>query len=82
MQLETPGYLAGKVIALTMALSNCAQPVGQLVYGVLFDALRSNLVPMALGTAAVSLVIAGLTYRTLKRSLAQMDESDAPEAVV
>lgn len=35
MQLETPGYLAGKVIALTMALSNCAQPVGQLVYGVL-----------------------------------------------
>lgn len=79
VQLETPGHLVGKVIALTMALSNCAQPVGQLVYGALFDALRSNLVPVALGTAAVSLVIAGLTYRTLKYGLAQMGESYASE---
>ncbi|MEG0461754.1 MFS transporter, partial [Gordonibacter sp.] len=69
IQLETPGHLVGKVIALAMALANCAQPVGQLVYGALFDALRGDLVPVALGTAAISLFIAGLTYRTLKRGL-------------
>ena len=33
VQLETPAHLIGKVIALTMALANCAQPVGQLLYG-------------------------------------------------
>ena len=38
VQLETPGHLVGKVIALTMSLANCAQPVGQLIYGGLFDA--------------------------------------------
>ncbi|MEF9876951.1 MAG: MFS transporter [Gordonibacter sp.] len=69
IQLETPGHLVGKVIALAMALANCAQPVGQLVYGALFDALRGDLVPVALGTVAISLFIAGLTYRTLKRGL-------------
>ncbi|MEG2532684.1 MAG: MFS transporter [Gordonibacter sp.] len=69
IQLETPGHLVGKVIALAMALANCAQPVGQLVYGALFDALRGDLVPVALGTAAISLFIAGLTYRTLRRGL-------------
>lgn len=76
IQLETPGHLVGKVIALAMALANCAQPVGQLVYGALFDALRGDLVPVALGTAAISLFIAGLTYRTLKRGLSAGNAPD------
>ncbi len=42
IQLETPAHLVGKVIALAMSLANCAQPVGQLVYGGLFDALRGK----------------------------------------
>ncbi|WP_080799904.1 MFS transporter [Arabiibacter massiliensis] len=74
IQLETPPHLVGKVIALAMALANCAQPVGQLVYGGLFDALRSNLVPVALGTGAVALVIAVVTYRVLKKGLANLPE--------
>ncbi len=77
VQLETPPHLVGKVIALAMALANCAQPVGQVVYGALFDALRANLVPVAVGTALVSLVIAGFTYRMLKRGLAELDERAA-----
>ncbi|MEG2477518.1 MFS transporter [Gordonibacter sp.] len=76
IQLETPGHLVGKVIALAMALANCAQPVGQLVYGALFDALRGDLVPVALGTAAISLFIAGLTYRTLRRGLSAGNAPD------
>ena len=65
VQLETPGHLVGKVIALTMSLANCAQPVGQLIYGGLFDALRGNLVPVALGTAAIAFVIGLVTFRVL-----------------
>lgn len=76
IQLETPGHLVGKVIALAMALANCAQPVGQLVYGALFDALRGDLVPVALGTAAISLFIAGLTYRALRRGLSAGNAPD------
>lgn len=72
VQLETPGYLVGKVIALTMSLANCAQPVGQLIYGGLFDALRGNLVPVALGTAAVAFVIGLVTFRVLKKGLAEL----------
>ena len=72
VQLETPGHLVGKVIALIMSLANCAQPVGQLIYGGLFDALRGNLVPVALGTAAVAFVIGLVTFRVLKKGLAEL----------
>ncbi|MFR1639538.1 MAG: MFS transporter [Eggerthellaceae bacterium] len=72
VQLETPGHLVGKVIALTMSLANCAQPVGQLIYGGLFDALRGNLVPVALGTAAIAFVIGLVTFRVLKKGLAEL----------
>lgn len=77
IQLETPGHLVGKVIALAMAMGNCAQPVGQLVYGGLFDALRGNLVPVALGTMVAALVIAGLTFRVLKKGLADLPAGEA-----
>lgn len=80
VQLETPGHLVGKVIALAMALANCAQPVGQLVYGLLFDVLRGNLLPVALGTVAVSLLVAFLTYRVLKRGLAELSTEDSTGA--
>lgn len=76
VQLETPPHLVGKVIALAMALANCAQPLGQLVYGTLFDALRGNLVPVALATGLVALVIAVLTFRVLKKGLADLPAAD------
>lgn len=72
VQLETPGHLVGKVIALTMSLANCAQPIGQLVYGGLFDTLRGNLVPVAVGTAAAAFVIGLITFRVLKKGLADL----------
>ncbi|WP_417135058.1 MFS transporter [Rubneribacter badeniensis] len=73
VQMETPGHLVGKVIALMMSLANCAQPVGQLVYGGLFDALRADLVPVVLGTAAVSFAIGLATWRVLGRGLRDVE---------
>ena len=46
--------------------------VGQLIYGGLFDALRGNLVPVALGTALIAFVIGAITFRVLKRGLAEL----------
>ena len=37
IQRRTPERLTGKVMAFVYTLSLCAQPVGQLVYGALFD---------------------------------------------
>ncbi|WP_129595924.1 MFS transporter [Anaerophilus nitritogenes] len=38
IQEETPIHLRGKVISCVMTLSMCAQPLGQAIYGFLFDA--------------------------------------------
>ena len=37
IQQGTPEHLIGKVMAYTSAITMCAQPVGQMVYGFLFD---------------------------------------------
>ena len=37
IQARTPDHLMGKVMACVFTLSMCAQPVGQIVYGALFD---------------------------------------------
>ena len=37
IQARTPETLMGKVMSFVFTLSMCAQPVGQIVYGALFD---------------------------------------------
>ncbi len=61
IQMETPTALTGKVIACVMALSMCAQPVGQAMYGFLFDALSSMQYLVVFGGAIVSMGIALLS---------------------
>lgn len=39
-QTETPQNLVGKVIAVILAVSMCAQPLGNVVYGILFEICR------------------------------------------
>ena len=37
IQQNTPDELLGKIMAYTAAVTMCAQPIGQMVYGFLFD---------------------------------------------
>lgn len=37
IQQRTPEHLMGKVMAYVFTLSMCAQPIGQIIYGALFD---------------------------------------------
>ena len=39
IQGRTPERLMGKVMSYVFTLSMCAQPIGQMVYGALFDLL-------------------------------------------
>ena len=40
LQRATPPHLLGKVASFVAAISTCAMPLGQALYGLLFDALR------------------------------------------
>ncbi|MEG0687578.1 MAG: MFS transporter, partial [Hungatella sp.] len=59
VQTETPPELVGKIIALMMSISMCAQPIGQAIYGVVFDVFQNHagiiLLCVALLSAFVSL---------------------------
>lgn len=57
VQGETPKSLIGKVMALVMALANCATPVGALAYGWLLDAFRNDISVVVVGVVAISLIL-------------------------
>lgn len=57
LQAGAPSALVGKLIALFMTLVNCATPLGQAVFGVLFDVLPAWTI--ALATALELAVVAG-----------------------
>lgn len=42
IQMDTPSHLIGKVVACALSFSNCAQPIGQAIYGYLFDLFYKN----------------------------------------
>ncbi len=63
IQGETPTQLTGKVLSLVMALAMCSQPLGQAMYGVLFDAFKATPYVIILGAAVISGGIALLSKK-------------------
>lgn len=59
IQQRTPNNLIGKVMAYVATISMCAQPLGQLVYGLLFDnfagAIYLVLIPTGIIVSAIGL---------------------------
>lgn len=43
IQQSTPERLVGKVMAYTAAITMCAQPLGQMVYGIVLDGFRGQI---------------------------------------
>lgn len=58
VQAQTPAHLIGKVISCLLALAMCAQPIGQAMYGVLFDQFVHVPWVIILGSALISVAIA------------------------
>lgn len=58
VQSRTPGNLIGKVIAVMLTASMCAQPLGNAMYGFLFEICGGYEFAVVLFAGAVSLVIA------------------------
>ena len=63
IQQDTPDELIGKIMAYTSAVTLCAQPVGQMVYGALFDRFQENvylvLIPSGIAVCAIGLLATG-----------------------
>lgn len=66
VQTETPPHFVGKVVAYIMMFVMCAQPVGQLIYGVLFERLANLSIPV-IGAGLVSMGIAIYSKKALKK---------------
>lgn len=58
MQRETPQNMIGKVIAVVLTVSMCTQPVGNALYGVLFEICEGFEAAVVLFSGAVSLGVA------------------------
>jgi len=68
IQQKTPNEIIGKIMAYVVTISLCAQPLGQMVYGILFDsfpnAIYLILIPTGLFTFVVGLISKN-TFRDL-----------------
>ena len=58
IQTETPQQMIGKVIAVILTVSMCAQPLGNALYGILFDICKGFEALVVLFSGVVSLIIA------------------------
>lgn len=61
IQTETPQHLIGKVIAMILTVSMCAQPLGNALYGFLFEISRGAEYAVILFAGTVSLAVAVCT---------------------
>ena len=67
IQSRTPDRLLGKVMSYVYTLSLCAQPVGQLMFGFLFDRYSSELPAIFLGCGLAISITGIVSARFIRR---------------
>ena len=74
IQRQTPPCLIGKIMAFVLMIANCASPLGQALYGLLFDALSEMPFVILFAASAVGILIALLSKKTFVR----LDREESP----
>lgn len=64
IQQRTPNELLGKIMAYVMTISLCMQPLGQMIYGILFETFTEHIIWIMLGSAVSIVLISVLGRRT------------------
>lgn len=67
VQRVTPNENLGKVMAFIMAVAQCAAPLGQILYGVIFKSFSAALYLPVLAVSLIMLVIAFISQRILRK---------------
>ena len=57
IQQRTPNHLIGKVMAYTSTVTLCVQPIGQIVYGFLFDKFHSEVYFVLIPTGIIVCIV-------------------------
>lgn len=57
VQQQTPPRLVGKIMAALISIAMCGQPIGQAIYGILFDIFEKRTWIVLLAAAAAALLI-------------------------
>ena len=57
VQTQTPPQLVGKIMAALISIAMCGQPIGQAIYGVLFDIFAAHTWVVLLGAAIAAFLI-------------------------
>lgn len=63
VQRMTPNDHLGKVMAIIMAVAQCAAPLGQIVYGMIFESFNNMLYLPILAISLIMLIIASISQR-------------------
>ncbi|MBY2477921.1 MFS transporter [Clostridioides difficile] len=66
IQLKTPNELLGKVMSILFAGTSLAMPLGQIIYGKLFDLLSDKVYVIIIGVGFITLLVAFVSKVTLK----------------
>ncbi|MGE7673651.1 MFS transporter [Lysinibacillus sp. NPDC094403] len=66
VQKETPNENLGKVMAIIIAVSQCMAPIGQILYGLLFEAFSVKVYVPILMISVVMVLMAIVTKRILR----------------
>lgn len=75
LQMIVPSDLMGKVVSCAMCIGMCAAPLGQALYGGLFQLLKDNLYIIAFITAIISGTIALLSKNTFAQMAAVLERN-------
>ena len=57
VQTQTPPQLVGKIMAALISIAMCGQPIGQAIYGVLFDIFAAHTWVVLIGAAIAAFLI-------------------------
>lgn len=66
VQKKTSNENLGKVMAIMMAVAQCAAPIGQIIYGIAFETFSESIYLPVFFISAILLVVAVVTQRGLK----------------
>ena len=67
IQQQTPDHLIGKVMSFVSVIAVCTLPIGQAMYGFLFEAFKERIFLVVLFAAVMGLVIALAVRHILRR---------------
>lgn len=77
IQQRTPNHLIGKIMAYTSIVTLCAQPIGQMVYGFLFDKFRNAAYVVLIPTGLIICIAGLLSINLFKNIEKQQTEEQA-----